>query len=179
MGENTILSLVVAIAENGVIGAKGGMPWKLSSDLKRFKRDTMGKPIVMGRKTFESIGKPLPGRANIVITRQQDFTIEGCDVVGSLDAAIEIANTKINDGGLENEICIIGGGELYKQALAQADRLYVTHVLAAPAGDTYFPEILPAEWEPIMQENIPAGEKDSAKTIYAVYNRIKSASKTG
>lgn len=174
MASDYVISIVVAIAQNGVIGASGGLPWKLSSDLKRFKRDTMGKPIVMGRKTWESIGRALPGRPNIVVTRQKNFAAEGADVVGTLDEAISLAGTRITSLGLPPEICIIGGGELYRAAIDIADKLYVTHVLAEPAGDTLFPEIKQSEWEPVLRESFPAGEKDSAETIYAIYERKTS-----
>jgi len=170
----TTLSIIVAIAQNGVIGAKGGLPWQLSSDLKRFKRDTMGKPIIMGRKTWESIGRPLPGRANIVVTRNAGFRAEGADVVSSLKDAVTLANVKARCAGID-EICLIGGGQLYSDGLVLADRLYVTHVMAEPEGDTMFPQILPSEWKPVLREEYPAGEKDSADTIYVVYERIRGA----
>ncbi len=170
--DKPLLSLVVAIASNNVIGAKGGLPWRLSADLKRFKRDTMGKPIIMGRKTWESIGRALPGRPNIVVTRQADFDAPGADIAGDLDEAINLAVRKVSEQELEKEICIIGGGELYRQALERADRLYVTHVLAEPEGDTFFPQINPADWVPVRRESFAAGEKDSAETLYAVYERV-------
>lgn len=172
MVAGSILSIVVAIARNGVIGAKGGLPWKLSSDLKRFKRDTMGKPIIMGRKTWESIGRALPGRPNIVVTRQKDYVAQGADVVQSLDAAILLAENRISALGLQPEICLIGGGQLYKTGLPKARRLYVTHVMADPDGDTHFPEIHPEEWQVVSRESFPAGEKDSAETLYVVYERL-------
>lgn len=172
MAAKTILSIVVAIAQNGVIGADGGLPWKLSSDLKRFKRDTMGKPIIMGRKTWESIGKPLPGRPNIVVTRQKSYPAPGADVVSNLDEAILLAENRITALGLQPEICLIGGGELYKAGITMADRLYVTHVMAEPDGDTFFPEIRPEEWQAISRESFPAGEKDTAETLYVVYERV-------
>lgn len=165
------VSLVVAVAENGVIGKDGGLPWRLSSDLKRFKRDTMGKPIIMGRKTFESIGKPLPGRSNIVVTRQMDYRAPGIDVVGSLSEALQLAETRQRALGGPRELCIIGGGELYQAAMAVADRLYVTHVRSEPEGDTYFPAIDGEIWHKVVSEPYPAGERDSAPTEYAVYER--------
>jgi dihydrofolate reductase len=168
---------VVAIAENGVIGAEGGLPWRLSSDLKRFKRDTMGKPIVMGRKTFDTIGKPLPGRGNIVVTRQPDFAPDGIIVVPSIDSALEQAVALAKSGGVD-EICIIGGGELYRQTLGNADRLYVTHVMAAPEGDTFYPEIEAAEWRPSHREPVPAGEKDDVETLYVIYEHIPKVSES-
>ena len=165
------IALVVAVAENGVIGMEGGMPWKLSSDLKRFKRDTMGKPIIMGRKTFESIGKALPGRLNIVISRSE-FEADDTVHASSIDAAIFIAEGWARENDAE-EICIIGGGQIYAHAIDRAARLYVTHVMAKPDGDTKFPEIDAAEWEPVIREEVPRGEKDSADTLYVVYERRK------
>ncbi len=168
---NSTISILVAIAQNGVIGAKGGLPWQLSSDLQRFKRDTMGKPIIMGRKTWESIGRPLPGRSNIVVTRDADYKAQGADVVLSLKDAFTLADVKARCSGVD-EICLIGGGQLYSEGIKFADRLYVTHVMAEPDGDTMFPEISPQDWKPVLREEYPAGEKDSAPTIYVVYERI-------
>lgn len=170
---NCTISLIVAIAQNGVIGAKGDLPWRLSSDLKRFKRDTMGKPIIMGRKTWESIGRPLPGRANVVVTRDAGYDAQGADVVNTLEDAFTIADTRARCEGA-SEICIIGGGQLYNDALKYADKLYVTHVMAEPEGDTYFPEIDPSLWKPVSREAFPAGEKDSAETIYVIYERNRA-----
>ncbi len=163
------IALVVAVAKNGVIGMEGGMPWDLSSDLKRFKRDTMGKPIIMGRKTFESIGRPLPGRLNIVISRS-DFVADDTVHATSIDAALFLAEGWARENG-SDEICVIGGGQIYAEMLDRADRLYVTHVMAEPEGDTVFPEISEAEWSPVTREEIPMGEKDSAETLYIVYDR--------
>lgn len=169
--KNPIVSIVVAIAKDNVIGAKGGMPWKLSSDLKRFKRDTMGKPIIMGRKTWESIGRPLPGRPNIIVTRNVDYIAEGATVVTSLDAALKFATEQCIELNV-GEICLIGGGQLYKEAFEKADRLYVTHVMAKPEGDTWFPKILDSQWNSIKEVKFKADEKDSADTRYVVYERI-------
>lgn len=166
------LSIIVAIAKNGVIGVGGDLPWRLSSDLKRFKRDTMGKPIIMGRKTWESIGRPLPGRPNIVVTRNNSYEADGADVVSSLSDAIKLAEVKLRCLN-EKEICIIGGGQLYKEAIDFAGRLYVTHVMAEPKGDTWFPEIEQEHWKPIIREEFSAGEKDDVDTLYIVYERIK------
>ena len=167
------IAIVVAIAKNGVIGVDGDLPWKLSSDLKRFKRDTMGKPIIMGRKTWETIGRALPGRANIVVTRNADYEAPGADVVTSLADAIRLANEYAEQAGDVSEICLIGGGQLYSEAIDLADRMYVTHVMAEPEGDTWFPEIKQSEWKPVLREEFPAGEKDSIDTLYVVYERIR------
>lgn len=169
--DRPILSLVVAIAANGVIGVDGGLPWRLSSDLKRFKRDTMGKPVIMGRKTWESIGKPLPGRENIVVTRTKGYQAPGAHCAGNLEEAISLAGSLIAAKKLPAEICVIGGGQLYGEAIALADRLYVTHVLAEPDGDTRFPNINPQEWQPVYREAFAAGERDDAETLYVIYER--------
>lgn len=166
------VAIYVAIAENGVIGRDNGLPWRLSSDLKRFKQDTMGKPIVMGRKTWESFPKrPLPGRLNIVVTRDREFRAEGADVVHSLEDAVTLATARGRCMAGADEICVIGGGEIYRQALPLADRLHVTHVLTSPDGDTRFPEIDPAIWGIRSSLEVPAGEKDSHATRYTIYER--------
>lgn len=160
-----------AVAENGVIGADGGLPWRLSSDLKRFKAGTMGRPVIMGRKTFEGIGKPLPGRLNIVVTRDRGWSHEGVETAGSLDEAIRLATARARCMTGVDEIAVIGGGEIYAQALPLADRLHITHVLAEPAGDTRFPAIDAAVWTAKTCEDVPAGERDSHATRYCVYER--------
>jgi dihydrofolate reductase len=165
----------VAIAENGVIGRDGGLPWRLSTDLKRFKAETMGKPIVMGRKTHEGLGRPLPGRLNIVVTRDKSWRGEGVEVVHSLDEAIRLATARGRCMAGADEICIIGGGEIYAQALPLADRLDVTHVLASVDGDTFFPPIDPGEWRVASSREFPAGEKDSHATRFTVYERRRGA----
>lgn len=134
-----MISIIVAIATNGVIGCHNRLIWHISEDLKRFKSLTMGHPIVMGRKTFASIGRALPGRQNIVISRDKALKIDGVDVVASMEEAIKIAST-------DSEIFIIGGGEIYHLALPLASKLYVTQVEQSPQGDTFFPEIDENEW---------------------------------
>ncbi|WP_370320385.1 dihydrofolate reductase [Oricola sp.] len=175
-----VLSVIAAVSRNGVIGRDGDMPWRLSSDLKRFKALTMGAPIIMGRKTFESIGKPLPGRLNIVVTRNYDWAADGAMRVGSLDAALELATAHLEsaepdaedpDAELPDEVFVIGGGEIYAQAMGMADTLYITEVLAEIEGDTHFPEIDPAVWEEVETEDVPAGEKDSHPTRFVVHER--------
>lgn len=166
------IAIYVAIAENGVIGSKGGLPWRLSTDLKRFKAGTMGKPIIMGRKTWESFPKrPLPGRLNIVVTRDKTYQAEGAEVAPSLQDAISLARIRARCMAVTDEICVIGGGEIYAQALPLADRLHVTHVLAKVDGDTVFPPIDPEIWYLVSAEDFPAGEKDTHATRYAVYER--------
>jgi dihydrofolate reductase len=168
------IAIYVAIAENGVIGREGGLPWRLSSDLKRFKADTMGKPIIMGRKTWEGIGRPLPGRLNIVVTRDPAFRADGAETVRSLDEAIVLARARGRCMAGADEICVIGGGEIYRQALPLADRLYVTHVLAEVEGDTRFPEIDSDVWQVVRVIDAAAGEKDSHPTRYTVYERRRN-----
>jgi len=165
------IALVVAVAENGMIGHDGDMPWHLSTDLKRFKRNTIGKPVIMGRKTFQSIGKALPGRLNIVVSRSE-FEADDTVHASSIDAALFIAEGWAKENDAE-EICIIGGGQIYKSVIDLASKLYVTHVMATPDGDTKFPEINESKWQPITREEVPRGEKDSADTLYVVYERRK------
>ncbi len=167
------IGIYVAIAQNGVIGRDGGLPWRLSTDLRRFKADTMGKPIVMGRKTWESFPKkPLPGRHNIVITRDPAFRAGGADIVHSLQDALVLAATRARCTAGAGEICVIGGAAIFEQALPLADRLHVTHVLASVEGDVFFPPVDWAEWNLVRDETVPAGEKDSFPTRYAVYERL-------
>ena len=161
------IEIYVAVARNGVIGNEGEMPWRLSTDLKRFKAITMGKPVVMGRKTWESIGKPLPGRRNIVVTRDRDYRADGADVAPSLTAALEMARSDPT-----GQVAVIGGGEIYRQAIEMADTLHVTHVEAEIAGDTRFPVIDPAIWKPVKRESVPAGERDTYATEYVIYERM-------
>ena len=165
------LTLVVAVAENGVIGVQGGLPWHLSSDLKRFKADTIGRPVIMGRKTFLSIGKPLPGRDNIVITRDKTFKAEGVLVATSVDMALELAAAAAAERGAF-DIAVIGGGEIYNQLFDLADRIILTHVFASPDGDTRFPKVDPKDWRVTASEDFPAGEKDSHATRRVVYERL-------
>lgn len=142
------ISLIVAMASNRVIGLNNQMPWHLSADLKKFKSITMGKPIVMGRKTFESIGRPLPGRTNIIISRNADYRQEGCVVANDLDSALTSACQ------LADEIFVIGGSALYDSLLPRAKRLYLTQINAAFEGDTFFPEINQDEWQELNREDI-------------------------
>ena len=152
--------LVVARADNRVIGKDGAMPWHLSEDLKRFKRITVGKPVIMGRKTFESIGKPLPGRHNIVLTRQPGWRAEGVPVVPNLAEAIAAAG--LDPRTRADAIMVVGGAEIYAQALPFATRIELTEIHAAPDGDTYFPQLDPARWRETFREAHPAGETHPA-----------------
>jgi dihydrofolate reductase len=141
-----LVSLVAALARNRVVGAGNRLPWHLPEDLKRFKRLTMGAPVIMGRKTHVSIGRPLPGRRNIVVTRQPDATWPGCEVVHSLDDAIASA-------GDAPEVFVIGGAELYAAAFPRADRLHLTLIDADYDGDTFFPAFDPADWRETARES--------------------------
>jgi dihydrofolate reductase len=166
------ISLVVAVSSNGVIGRDGDMPWRLSTDLKRFKSLTLGKPVIMGRKTFQSIGKPLPGRLNIIVTRDPAFEAEGCVTASSLSSAVALAEDEARQKALD-EICIIGGGQIYRQAIEAglATVVHLTHVDAELDGDTRFPSLDPKVWEKQSETTFPAGEKDNFPTRYAVYRR--------
>lgn len=164
------LAIVVAVAANGVIGRDGGLPWHLPSDLKRFKAMTMGKPVIMGRKTWASIGRPLPGRPNIVISRDPEFRAEGATSVRSLEEAVALARQQTRALGVD-EICVIGGGEIYRQAIALADILHVTEVDAIVEGDTRFPAPDPAIFEKVADEVLPQGEKDSHAMRFSTWRR--------
>jgi dihydrofolate reductase len=164
------ISLVVAVSANGVIGRDGGLPWHLPSDLKRFKALTLGKPVIMGRKTWVSIGRPLPGRPNIVISRDPHFVADGAIAVQSLETALVEAR-KLAVGLGVDEVCVIGGGEIYRQALDRADVLHITTVAADVEGDTRFPQIDPAIFEKITDEPLPQGEKDSHAMHFSTWRR--------
>jgi dihydrofolate reductase len=150
-GKKTI-TLIAAMARNRAIGLSGRMPWHLPAELQHFKRVTMGKPIVMGRKTWESLGRPLPGRQNIIVTRQAGYRADGVDVANALEQAIDLARGP--------EVMLIGGGELYRQALSLATRMVLTLVDCAPAADTWFPEWSPEEWRQVDSEAFEADEKN-------------------
>jgi dihydrofolate reductase len=162
--------LIVAVADNGVIGATGAIPWRLKSDMQRLKAMTTGKPVVMGRKTFMSLRRPLAGRTNIVLTRDGSFRAGGAVVTNSFDAARAIA---LGDALRRSvsEIAVIGGAEVYAQWIDVADRLEVTEVHARPEGDTHFAAIDPAKWQEAARVRNPAGPDDSAAFSYATYRR--------
>ena len=169
------VSMLVAVARNGVIGRGGDLPWKLPSDLKRFKAMTLGKPVVMGRKCFESIGRPLPGRKNIVISRNPETYFDAVTMAPNLEAALDVARVNASSIGAE-EICIIGGGEIYRIGMPLADILHVTHIDADIEGDTFFPDIDPEIWTAGEMTTVPEGEKDSHPTRFGTYVR-RSATK--
>ncbi|MFQ5625080.1 MAG: dihydrofolate reductase [Methyloligellaceae bacterium] len=164
--------IVVARAENGVIGRDGQLPWKLSSDLKFFRQVTMNKPLIMGRKTFESIGKPLDGRDNIVITRNPEFIAEGVVTAMSVDQAMKLARNRAKQRGAD-EIAVIGGAQIYALALPLAERIYLTEVHAHPEGDTFFPEIDGAQWRETSRERHLASPENSADFSFVVLERSR------
>jgi dihydrofolate reductase len=159
------LSLIVAVAENCVIGRGGTLPWHLSADLKRFKQLTMGHTIIMGRRTWESIGRALPGRRSIVVSRNASFRATGAETVTTLDAAIELAAG-------DTEVFVIGGASLYQEALVKANRLYITRIHAAVEGDTYFPEFDQAEWR---QFDSTTPQLDAASGLRYSFERYERA----
>lgn len=158
------LSIIVAMAKNRVIGARGGIPWKLPDELQLFKKLTMGHHIIMGRKTYESIGRLLPGRTTVIVTRQPGYRVEGAIVAHSLDAAIAA-------GGSDNEIFVIGGEEIFRAALPLADRLYLTIVDTEVAGDTYMPEFDPSDWREASSRSYPADARNPYGFRFATYDR--------
>jgi len=161
----TILSLIVATAENNVIGKANTMPWHLPADLAYFKKTTLGKPIIMGRKTFESIGRPLPNRQNIVVTRDVSYQAEGIDIVDSIEKALSLVSEA-------EEVMVIGGGTVYQSCLAQADRLYITHIHAKIEGDTYFPDYdRENDWKKVCCESYQADERNAYNMDFCVYQR--------
>jgi dihydrofolate reductase len=165
------LVLVVARGANGVIGREGDLPWRLRSDLQRFKAITIGKPCIMGRKTWESLPlKPLPGRLNLVLSRDLSFEAQGAVVVSSLDEALSMAREHAADDDV-NEICVIGGAGLFEAALPRARRLYITEVEASPEGDVRFPDFDETAWTEISREPHPAGEKDDHAFVFRVLER--------
>ncbi len=158
------ISLIAALARNRVIGCSNQLPWRLSADLQHFKALTMGKPVVMGRKTYESIGEPLPGRTNIVVTRDSNYSAEGCHVVHSIDEALLAAESS-------DEVMIMGGANLYSQLLPRADRLYLTEVQAEVAGDAWFPELVDTQWQELGRESHLADEKNEFDYDFVVLAR--------
>ena len=159
------VSMIVAASANNVIGASGDLPWRLSEDLRRFKEITMDKPMIMGRLTFESIGRTLPGRRSIVLTRDADYEAEGCEVVTTPDAAFELA-------GDVDEVMIIGGGKVYEQMLPMTDRIYLTRVHSDIDGDTFFPEITEDEWRIVSSEPLPPNDERPFSISFQLLERL-------
>lgn len=169
-----ILAAVVAVAKNGVIGRDGDLPWRIPSDLKRFKETTLGKPVLMGRKTWESLPKkPLPGRANFVISATLPGA-EGAQVYADANEALAAATREAQRAGVE-EVCLIGGARLYGALLARTQRLYLTEVDLNPDGDARFPALDPGEWREVSAERVEAGPRDDAGFIVRVLERVGTA----
>lgn len=165
------VSFVVAIADNGVIGRDNGLPWKLSGDMAHFKRVTMGKPVIMGRKTWESLPrKPLPGRPNIVVTRDPAYVAEGAEAVTGTEAALARGIARAEEAGV-GEVAVIGGAQLYAEMFDHATRLYITEVHAEPEGDVSFPAFDVSKWREVSRERHEAGEKDSAAYSFVLLER--------
>jgi dihydrofolate reductase len=165
--ERPLISLIVAMAQNGVIGRDSALPWRLPEDLKRFKEFTLGKPILMGRRTFEAIGRPLPGRANLVLTRDRDWRAPGVIPVHSVEEAL--LQTRTCD-----ELVVIGGAEIYRLLLPLARRIYLTHVHADIPGDTYFPAFDPAQWDDVELHTQPADERHAHPITFVTLERRNS-----
>lgn len=168
-----IVSLIVAVAENGVIGRDGKLPWHLSSDLKTFRRLTMGKPIIMGRRTYDSIGKPLDGRDNIVVTRDPYFEVPGVSACPSINDALTLARVLAATGGAE-EIMVIGGATIYDAVMPVTNRIYFTRVHASPEGDRHFPTLDDNEWREVSREALPQGPRDEFASTLIIYERTKT-----
>ena len=162
------ISIVVAMDANGVIGKDNELPWRLPADLQHFKKTTMGKPILMGRKTWESIGRPLPGRTNIVITRDSGYQAEGCVVVNSIDAAMAAASE-------QDEVMVIGGAEFYRQVLPRTDTIYLTRIHETFEGDTVFPELNTADWREVERSDQSANEKNPHDYSFIRLERVNLA----
>ncbi len=158
------LAMIAALARNGVIGLDNQMPWHLPADLKHFKAKTLGKPIIMGRKTWDSLGRPLPGRLNLVISRQPNLQLEGAEVFASLEDALVRADEWARQQGVD-ELMLIGGAQLYAQALPLAERLYLTRIELEPQGDAFFPDRVAAEWTLTEREEHDAVEPAPAYTF--------------
>jgi dihydrofolate reductase len=160
-----MISIIVAVAQNGAIGSNNSLPWHLPDDLKRFKALSLGKPVVMGRRTFDSIGRPLPGRTNIVVSRQSGRVIEGVRVVHSLDEALAAA-------GAVPEVVVIGGAEIFRQVLPRTDTIHLTRVHAHVDGDVFFPEIDPAKWRETAVEHHTADARHQYAFSFVTLQRI-------
>ncbi len=169
MKKSLPLSLIAALGENRVIGVDNSMPWHLPGDFKYFKATTLGKPIIMGRKTWDSLGRPLPGRLNIVVSRQPDLQLEGAEVYSSLDAAVARAEEWALEQGVD-ELMLIGGAQLYRQGLADADRLYLTRVALSPEGDAWFPEFDGAQWK-LVSDTPNAAQDGKPAYSFEVWER--------
>jgi dihydrofolate reductase len=164
------ISFVVAVAENGVIGCDGALPWHVPSDLKTFRRLTMGKPVIMGRKTYDVIGKPLEGRDNVVLTRDSGFDAAGVERAGSIEEALDLARAIAAARGVD-EIMVIGGAEIFAAMMPLAERIYLTRIHARPEGDTIFPALEPDAWQEVSCAPIPPDARDTAAATLHIYER--------
>jgi dihydrofolate reductase len=169
-----VVALIAAVARNGAIGAHNGLPWRLSSDMKRFKALTIGRPLIMGRKTFESIGRSLPGRETLVVTRDAAYAPDGVAVVHDIDAALRLGESRARALGA-NEIVVAGGGEIYAQTIGLAQRLHITEVDLAPDADAHFPPIDRAVWREVARERGQRGPRDEADFAFVDYERVDPA----
>ncbi len=168
------LSMIAAMGQNRVIGLDNKMPWHLPADLQWFKKTTLGSPIIMGRKTYDSIGRPLPGRLNIILSRNADLGIEGCTVVNSLSDALDVAKTSGKDTGKDvEEVFITGGAHLYEKFLPEADYLYLTLIDEKFEGDTFFPDYTQYEWKEMSRIDHPADESNPYPYSFLTLERIK------
>ena len=186
------ISVIVAMARNRVIGRDNSLIWHLPADLRHFRETTMGQPVIMGRKTYESVGKPLPGRTNIIVTRRKGYSAEGCLVAGSLEAAIRMAESsgsstgsssgkdpdKRNEPGPGNEIFIAGGGEIYRDAIPLAGRMYITVIDEDFEGDTFFPAFDEDKWQIAGREHYPADERNPHSMTFITWERNESGTAT-
>lgn len=160
-----LLSIIVALSDNHVIGTGNQLPWRLSADLKRVKALTMGHHLIMGRKTYESIGRPLPGRTNVIITRNGSYAPEGCVVVGSLKQALSVAAE-------DTEAFVFGGGEIFREALPLVKKIYLTKVHCNIGGDTFFPELIDSEWREVERQDFKADEKNEYDYSFVTLERL-------
>ena len=165
-----VIALVVAMGENGAIGRGGDLPWRLSSDMRYFRKITMDKPIIMGRLTFESLGRVLDGRLNIVLTRNAAFEVPGAVMAYNLEEALDVARREAKRSGV-NEIMVIGGADVFRAVLPQAGRIYLTEVEAAPNADTWFPPLDTSDWHEVSRQTHPAGPKDDHGFSFVVLDR--------
>lgn len=167
------IALIVAMARNRVIGKDNAMPWHLPEDLKYFKRHTLGKPVIMGRNTFESIGRPLPQRSNIVVSRNPGYRIDGATVVATLDAALALAAEQLRavSPDEDGEVMVIGGAQIYAQTLPGAQRLYLTEVQAEPEGDAFFPDFERQAWREVSREDHAACGSNSYPYSFVILER--------
>lgn len=169
-----IASLIAAVSENNVIGRDGKLPWNLPADLKHFRELTKGHPVIMGRKTYESIGHPLSHRRNIVVTRKKELKLEGCKVVGSVEEAIKLTQASASTS---DEAFIIGGAEIYKAALPRSHRIYLTRVHAEVEGDAFFPEVDFSQWREVSRKHHEADAEHAYPFTFLVYEREKRLGK--